>query len=56
MLPLELEEKVKIWSMFNESYRLSIFFSLGPVLIESKHIKTPSARVTTLEIEDEIKK
>lgn len=56
MLPLELEEKVKIWSMFNESYKLSIFFSLGPVLIESKQIKAPSARVTTLEIEDEIKK
>lgn len=56
MLPLELEEKVKIWSMFNESYRLSIFFSLGPVLIESKHIKTPSARVTTIGVEDEIKK
>ena len=55
ILPLELEEKVKIWSMFNESYKLSIFFSLGPVLIESKQIKAPPARVATIGIESKIK-
>lgn len=55
ILPLELEEKVKIWSMFNEPYKLSIFFSLGPVLIESKQIKAPPARVATIGIEGKIK-
>ena len=26
MIPLEMEEKVKIWTMFGESYKLSVFY------------------------------
>lgn len=56
VLTLELEEKVKIWGMFSEAYKLSIFFSLGPVLIESTNIRVPARRVTTFEVKDDQKK
>ncbi len=56
ILPLELEEKVKIWSMFSEPYKLSIFFSVGDILIESNNIKVPSTRVESVEIDASYKK
>lgn len=46
LLPLELEEKVKIWSMFNEPYRLCTFFTVSPVNVESSIVKLPAKRVT----------
>lgn len=45
MLPLNMEEKVKIWTMFGESYKLSVFYVVGPVAIDSENIKKPIKRV-----------
>ena len=45
MLPLNMEEKVKIWTMFGESYKLSVFYVVGPVAIDSENIKKPVKRV-----------
>ena len=47
MIPLEMEEKVKIWTMFGESYKLSVFYLVGPVAIESEVIRKPEKRVET---------
>ena len=47
MLPLELEEKVKVWTMFSEPYKLSVFYSVGPIIIDSEVIKAPAKRVTS---------
>lgn len=49
MLPIELEEKVKIWSMYNEPYKLSVFYAAEPLLIDSAIIREPSKRVTSVE-------
>lgn len=51
MLNLELEEKVKIWTMFSEPYKLSIFYSVGPLFIDSEVIKAPAKRVTSFGID-----
>ena len=51
MLNLELEEKVKIWTMFSEPYKLSIFYSVGPLFIDSEIIKAPAKRVTSFAID-----
>ena len=48
MLPLEIEEKIKIWSMFGESYKLSAFFIVGPIAIDSEIIRRPQKRVETV--------
>lgn len=50
ILKLDLEEKVKIWSMFSEPYKLSVFYSAGPISVESEIIKKPSKKVTTVDI------
>ena len=47
MIPLEMEEKVKIWTMFGESYKLSVFYLVGPVAIESEVVRKPEKRVET---------
>lgn len=44
-VPMELEEKTKIWTMFTESYKLSVFYKVGPVFLESAVVTRPSARV-----------
>ncbi len=41
MLPLELEEKVKIWTMFSEPYKTSVFIRCSPIIIESSKITPP---------------
>lgn len=56
MLKLELEDKVKIWSMFSEPYRLSAFFSVSPITIESAVIKSPKRRVSSVDISSDIMK
>ena len=48
MIPMELEEKVKIWTMYSEPYKLSVFYSVGPLLIDSTIIRVPAKRVTTV--------
>ncbi len=45
MLPLEVEEKVKIWTLFGESYKISSFYVAGPIAIESENIQKPDKRV-----------
>lgn len=52
MISLELEEKIKIWSMYNEPYKQSVFFSVGPVPIESAVITPPAKRVKKLVVDD----
>lgn len=47
MIPLEMEEKVKIWTMFGESYKLSVFYLVGPVAIDSEVVRKPEKRVET---------
>ena len=53
MVPLEMEEKIKIWSLFNEPYKQSLFFQVGPVLLDSAIIKVPATRVKTIELTDD---
>lgn len=50
MLQMELEEKVKVWTMFSEPYKLSIFYQVGPVYLDSTIVKEPGKRVTSVEI------
>lgn len=47
-LPLEMEEKVKVWTMFGESYKLSVFYVIGPIAIDSQKIRKPTRRVETV--------
>lgn len=51
MLPLSMEEKVKVWTMFGESYKLSAFYVVGPVAIDSEKIAKPKRRVETVFID-----
>ena len=51
MLPLSMEEKVKVWTMFGESYKLSAFYIVGPVAIDSENIHKPKKRVETVHLE-----
>lgn len=51
MVPLDVEEKIKIWSLFNEPYKQSAFFEVGPILLESAKIKVPSTRVKSISLE-----
>ena len=34
-LGLTLDEKVKVWSLYNQPYQLSVYYSVGPVYLES---------------------
>ncbi len=40
MINMSLEEKVRIWSLFNQPYRISTFYKVGPIFLESDKIKT----------------
>lgn len=51
MLPLNMEEKVKVWTMFGESYKLSVFYVVGPIALDSENIHKPKKRVETVHIE-----
>jgi len=53
MLPLNMEEKVKIWTMFGEPYKLSVFYIVGPVAIDSTNITKPKQRVETIHLKTE---
>ena len=54
-VPMELEEKTKIWTMFSESYKLSMFYKVGPVLLESATVTMPAARVREVRLGTEQK-
>lgn len=54
-VPMELEEKTKIWTMFSESYKLSVFYKVGPVLLESAVVTVPKPRVKEIQLEAEQK-
>ena len=49
-VPMELEEKTKIWTMFSESYKLSAFYKVGPVLLESAVVTMPAPRVKEIQL------
>ena len=51
MLPLNMEEKVKVWTMFGESYKLSVFYVVGPIAIDSEKIHKPKKRVETIHLD-----
>lgn len=38
MIPISLEEKVRIWSLFQQPYRICAFYKAGPVFLESTKI------------------
>ena len=50
MLPLNMEEKVKVWTMFGESYKLSVFYVVGPIALDSENIHKPKKRVETVHL------
>ncbi len=50
LLSMELEDKVKIWSMFNQPYRLSVFYRISPIVIESAVIRKPAPRVSEVQL------
>lgn len=54
-VPMELEEKTKIWTMFSESYKLSMFYKIGPVLLESATVTMPATRVKEIRLGTEQK-
>ena len=54
-VPMELEEKTKIWTMFSESYKLSVFYKVGPVLLESAVVTRPAPRVREVRLGTEQK-
>ena len=54
-VPMELEEKTKIWTMFSESYKLSVFYKIGPVLLESAVVTVPAPRVKEIQLGTEQK-
>lgn len=54
-VPMELEEKTKIWTMFSESYKLSVFYKIGPVLLESAVVTEPAVRVREIRLGTEQK-
>lgn len=53
MLPLNMEEKVKVWTMFGESYKLSVFYVVGPIALDSENIHKPKKRVETVHIDSQ---
>ena len=53
MLPLSMEEKVKVWTMFGESYKLSVFYVVGPIALDSENIHKPKKRVETVHIDSQ---
>ncbi len=38
-LALSMDDKAKIWTMYNLPYRLSLYFSVGPVYLDSDNIR-----------------
>lgn len=50
-VPMELEEKTKIWTMFTESYKLSVFYKAGPVYLESAVVTRPAGRVREVRLD-----
>lgn len=54
-VPMELEEKTKIWTMFTESYKLSMFYKVGPVYLESAVVTEPAERVREIRLDTQQK-
>lgn len=40
ILPLSFEEKTKIWSVLSVPYQLGIYFSVSPVLLSSRRVRS----------------
>ncbi|MDO4261627.1 MAG: DUF4255 domain-containing protein [Eubacteriales bacterium] len=40
LLPLSFEEKTKIWSVLSVPYQLGVYFSVAPVLLSSKRVRS----------------
>ena len=40
LLPLSFEEKTKIWSVLSLPYQLGVYFSVAPVLLSSRRIRS----------------
>lgn len=40
LLPLSFEEKTKIWSVLSVPYQLGVYFSVSPVLLSSRRIRS----------------
>jgi hypothetical protein len=46
---LEFDEQVRIWSLFNEPYKLSAFYEIAPVVVPSERT-VEQVRVTSAEL------
>lgn len=40
LLPMSFEEKTKIWSVLSIPYQLAVYFSVSPVLLSSRRLKS----------------
>jgi len=40
LLPLSFEEKSKVWSVLSQPYQLAVYFSVAPVLLSSRRVRT----------------
>lgn len=54
-LNLTLDEKVKVWSLYNQPYRLSLYYAVGPVYLDSAVIRE-TIPVTEFQVEMKGKK
>lgn len=50
MVSIDLDEKSKIWGMFNEPYKLSLFYVIRPIVLESAIITSEKKRVAEVGI------
>ena len=50
LLPLSFEEKTKIWSVLSVPYQLGIYFSVAPVMLSSRRVRS-FRRVVSAEFE-----
>lgn len=48
-LNLEFDEQVRIWSLFNEPYKLSAFYEIAPIVVPSERT-VEHARVTSVDM------
>lgn len=53
--PMELEDKVKVWTMFGEPCRPCVFFTVGPVLVESSVVRKGAPKVLSVTLGTERK-
>lgn len=49
-LHLSMDEKAKLWSLFNQTYQLASYYTVGPVYLESDNVRDTTA-VTDFQVD-----